>query len=390
MLGWELGTYTEFMTLINSTIPSANAKDVLIWCGSVNGYFTVKNLCAWVDANLQEEVDFMVPNQIRKRLPPKVWLLCWQACHNKLATKLNLWARGVLQAENTRCCFCNLEEENTDHLFLLCSRVNVLWYNIFRKEGLVWASPNSLLTVFEEWPNWISGMDSKIWSVIPYAFVWSVWMERNSVIFRDKGVQMQGVEDMIGMRIAWWIKSVWPHCPFDADQIYRNLSDIRMPSSNAIPRQVLWAPPDIGVIKCNVDGASKGNPGNSGIGGVIRDSNKKWLGYFALGIGFAWAYEAEVKAILHGLLFCQQFLFKNVILESDSTIAIGWVLSRDKRPWKLLNELNQIDYLLHEVNCLEVRHTFREANSEADLLANTGCETNAPVWVLLEERLGTL
>lgn len=165
----------------------------------------------------------------------------------------------------------------------------------------------------------------------------------------------------------------------------RNLGSIKLPSSHAVPRQVSWLPPDIGILKCNVDGASKGNPGNSGVGGVIRDSNGKFLGYFALGIGFGWAFEAEVKAILQGLIFCQQFLFRNIILESDSTVAIGWVISKDKRPWKLRNELNKIDLLMREVNCLEIRHTYREGNTDADLLANKGCESDSPIWVLLEE-----
>lgn len=66
-------------------------------------------------------------------------------------------------------------------------------------------------------------------------------------------------------------------------------------------------------------------------------------------------------------------------------MAIGWVISKDKRPWKLRNELNKIDLLMREVNCLEIRHTYREGNTDADLLANKGCESDSPIWVLLEE-----
>lgn len=178
----------------------------------------------------------------------------------------------------------------------------------------------------------------------------------HNIIFRGRGMQMQEVEDMYVLRIAWWVKDAWPRCPYDIEELTRNLGSIQFSTSQSVPRHVSWLPPDIGMLKCNVDGASKGNPGISGVGGVIRDSNKKFLGYFALGIGFGWAYEAEVKEILQGLLFCQQFLFRNVILESDSTTAIGWVASRDKRPWKLINELNQIDLLMKEVNCMEISH----------------------------------
>lgn len=199
---------------------------------------------------------------------------------------------------------------------------------------------------------------------------------------------MQEVEDFYALRTAWWVKNVWKNCPLDSDQIALNLRNIKLPASHSIPRQIAWLPPDIGVLKCNVDGASRGNPGISGIGGVIRNSDKKFLGYFAMGIGYGWAYEAEVKAILQGLLFCQQFLFRNVIVESDATIAIGWVISKDKRPWKLMNELNQIDLLMTEINCLGIRHTYREGNTIADYLANKGCEIQDPIWVLVEDRRG--
>lgn len=120
--------------------------------------------------------------------------------------------------------------------------------------------------------------------------------------------------------------------------------------------------------------------------GSLETQIKNSLGYFALGIGFGWAYEAEVKAIIYGLQFCQQFLFRNVILKSDSTTAIGWVILRDKRPWRLINELNRIDLLMKEMNCMEIRLTYREGNIVGDYLANKGCERMDPMWVLLEDR----
>ncbi|XP_057456943.1 uncharacterized protein LOC130747902 [Lotus japonicus] len=342
-LGWELGIHSEFMNMINSIIPAANSKDHLIWCGSGNGYFTVRGLCQWVDDNVQDEAEFAVPEHIAKLIPPKVKLLYWQACHNKLATKINLWRRGVISAENSLCCFCSSSIETVDHLFVSCPRVIELWYCILNREGISWSCSNSLLAVQEEWISLRKGTDLIIWNLFPYSIVWSLWLQRNNSTFRGNGMQMQEIEDMYMLRIAWWIKCDWTTCPYDSLHISRNLGSIKLPKPSTVPRQISWLPPDTGILKCNVDGASKGNPGISGVGGVIRDSNRIFLGYFAIGIGFGWAFEAEVKAILHGLMFCQQFLFRNIVLESDSTTAIGWVVSRDKIPWKLINELNKID-----------------------------------------------
>lgn len=121
------------------------------------------------------------------------------------------------------------------------------------------------------------------------------------------------------------------------------------------------------------------------MGELIRNSERKRVGYFAMNAGVGWAYEAEIKAIQNGLIFCQQFLLKNGVIESDSTTAVGWVCSRANRPWRLLNELNETDYLMREVNCLGVKHIYRESNSLADYLANKGCGRRKPLWVLLED-----
>lgn len=85
------------------------------------------------------------------------------------------------------------------------------------------------------------------------------------------------------------------------------------------------------MVKFNVDGASKGNPGASGIGGVLRNVEGIILGYFSKSMGHIWAYEVEVHAIFHALLFCHEFNCHNVLIESDSTLAIGWTLDGDRR-----------------------------------------------------------
>lgn len=103
---------------------------------------------------------------------------------------------------------------------------------------------------------------------------------------------------------------------------------------------------------------------------------------FSKSTGHLWAYEAEVQATLHALLFCQQFNCNHVIIESDSTLAIGWVMDGNMRPWKLLQVFNQIDYLWHLVSCVGIQHVLREGNVQADFWANQGCGRQDIVWVM--------
>ena len=43
--------------------------------------------------------------------------------------------------------------------------------------------------------------------------------------------------------------------------------------------------PQVGWKKLNTDGASKGNPGLAGCGGVVRDKNGRWIAGFSRRIG---------------------------------------------------------------------------------------------------------
>ena len=58
-----------------------------------------------------------------------------------------------------------------------------------------------------------------------------------------------------------------------------------------------WKYPTEEWIKLNVDGCSKGNPGTTGVGGVIRDHMGSWIGGFARNIGFCSSVTAELWAM---------------------------------------------------------------------------------------------
>lgn len=91
--------------------------------------------------------------------------------------------------------------------------------------------------------------------------------------------------------------------------------------------------------------------------------------FFSKPVGVVYAHQAEVMAIRYALEFCREFNICHSLLESDSTLAVGWVLRPKFRPWKLLNDLHAIDCLRIEVDCINVSHVLWEANDKADTLA---------------------
>ncbi|XP_061341360.1 uncharacterized protein LOC133287715 [Gastrolobium bilobum] len=79
--------------------------------------------------------------------------------------------------------------------------------------------------------------------------------------------------------------------------------------------------PAQGFLKLNVDGASLDS--RAACGGLLRDCKGSWISGFSAFVGFCSPLQAELWAILKGLIFASNNGWKNIMLESDSLQAIS-------------------------------------------------------------------
>ena len=82
-------------------------------------------------------------------------------------------------------------------------------------------------------------------------------------------------------------------------------------------------PLGFGVLKFNVDGASRGKPGLAGIGGVFRNSRGEILLIFSKHVSVCDSNEAEVLAILEDLRLFSRGYGGPLVMESDSFNVIA-------------------------------------------------------------------
>lgn len=129
--------------------------------------------------------------------------------------------------------------------------------------------------------------------------------------------------DLHVSKLFGWVKGWWKECPFSCYDFAIQFEHIHIKRQSVKVRIGDWIPPPEGFLKFNVDGSSKGNPGASGIGGLLRKSHKVMIDLFSMDIGIAWAYEVKVKAILSALKFCKHFAIRSIIIESDSSLIVG-------------------------------------------------------------------
>jgi ribonuclease HI len=137
---------------------------------------------------------------------------------------------------------------------------------------------------------------------------------------------------------------------------------------------VKWLLPPLGWAKLNTDGASSGNPGPAGGGGVIRDSRGDWVRGFSRSIGLASSVQAELRALLDGLLMTVELNIPFLEIEMDSLVAVNLILATHLANAFLRSIVFYCRCLLQKFEGVSIKHIYREANMCADLLAKAGCD----------------
>lgn len=129
------------------------------------------------------------------------------------------------------------------------------------------------------------------------------------------------------------------------------------------------------------DGASRGNPGDAGVGVIVRDEQGQTLlsvhGY----IGRTTNNVAEYTALQTLLERLPADGCTRLVVHSDSELLVRQVNGqyRVKDPG-LKKHHEEVRRLLSSLPCqVEVRHIPREQNSEADRLANRGIDSLVPL-----------
>ncbi len=132
---------------------------------------------------------------------------------------------------------------------------------------------------------------------------------------------------------------------------------------------------ELDLIVVNVDGASRGNPGESGIGVAIFDKNSNLINEACDYLGVATNNIAEYKALILGVKLSTKYNAKRVLFKSDSELMVKQI----KGEYRVKNAQLKILFteaqsLLKKLPNWKIMHVPREENKEADLLANKGVE----------------
>ncbi|HBT95558.1 MAG TPA: ribonuclease H, partial [Coriobacteriia bacterium] len=133
----------------------------------------------------------------------------------------------------------------------------------------------------------------------------------------------------------------------------------------------------------NTDGGSRGNPGESGIGFIIRidaDSSSEVVCRGGAYIGTATNNIAEYRALIWGLRNAAALGVKRIEVLADSELMVKQV----RGEYKVKNEgikplFVEVLQLLRGFESFAVGHVLRAENAAADELANQAMDEKASV-----------
>ncbi|MCH92420.1 ribonuclease H protein [Trifolium medium] len=188
-------------------------------------------------------------------IPPSKSFMVWRLFHNRLPTDENLASRGF----QLPSCFCNVP--------LLLG-----WH------------PQGHVTVA---------------AVVIYIFN-AIWSCRNLLRFEDIIPNLNSTISMISANVSLVGNyTSLTAGPSMTDFQILKFFNVTIHHSKA-PKiiEVLWTPPLQGWLKCNTDGSSLGNPGLAASAGIFRNFKGENVGCFAMNIGIATAFYAELMAVI--------------------------------------------------------------------------------------------
>ncbi|KAF5452055.1 hypothetical protein F2P56_027093 [Juglans regia] len=182
-------------------------------------------------------------------LPNRVKVFAWRVCKNGLLTLQNLRNRKVL--EETKCQWCNEEEEDISHALVYCPFIKDYWYNHFsflKETDVRMDFVQIALTVLSR------GNIREIEKL--FLMAWDMWYRRNQKLYEDNVLSPEQVVD-------------------HALSLHQEHKTNAEEQKKGMKACCCWLPPPTGVLKLNIDEALFHDQYRLGVGMVLRDEHEK-------------------------------------------------------------------------------------------------------------------
>ncbi|CAJ2652147.1 unnamed protein product [Trifolium pratense] len=293
-----------------------------------------------------------------KDIPPSKSLLVWRLMHDKVPTDEKLMEKGCSMP--SMCSLCHDHSETTFHIFFECKFARNLW---------CWLTTILNLTLqFQSmddiWHLCDNGWSPQCKITIKAALINllnAIWFARNNARFNNKVTHWKSAVTWIisSTSLAGNISSCVSSSSMRDFMILKCFNVKLHPPNPLVIKEVIWQPPLEHWVKCNTDGAF--NNHKSSCGGIFRNHKAESLCCFAENIGLKSAFMAELCGAMTAIEIANSRNWKNLWLETHSTLVVMAFKSSELVPWELSNKWMNCNLLTRNMNFV-VSHVYREGN----------------------------
>ncbi|KAG6469541.1 hypothetical protein ZIOFF_070470 [Zingiber officinale] len=335
-------------------------EDVMLWRPTRDGRFTTRSAWeAYRTAHQREDVAIVTWSRL---LLPTISVFIWRFFRRRLPVDEILQQRGACLASRCQCCEA---VESWEHLFYGSPVAGEVWGYFGHLFGVgSWRAMES----WRAGTAWSS--TGSVREIIPLLIFWFLWTARNDSKHRGLRPEGQKIIRQITqyLRVGMASGIIKPrHWRGDISAAQAMVIQVRIRTLHTISA-VHWRRPDDGCFKLNTDGSSRGNPGESSYGAIVRDHSGQVVVARQGVLGEGSNIRAELMAILRGLELCVDRQLSPIWLESDSLVALH-IIRSSGISWEFREEILRIRRLVRQYG-VRCTHIYREGNAAADFLAN--------------------
>ncbi|XP_077228447.1 uncharacterized protein LOC143861406 [Tasmannia lanceolata] len=321
----------ELKEILRSALINSSLEDSAIWMPTPSGKFTLKS--AW--------------ESIRVKNLKASW-------HS------TIWFSGNIPSS-----------ESIDHIFFECGYSKWIWRIILKNLKI----KRRILNLHSE-EEWIrnsfkgKGQFSTAIRLLFQASIYSIWFERNE---RAHGKAPQHKQQTLAHILAIvrtkLIELQRNDCVNQNSICCSKFLNLPCYPKQKTAKFCIWVKPSDPWVKINTDSSLLN--GRGGLGGVIRNHMGHRLKWFSATVCAKKdpINLLELQAILMGIQLAAKHKFKNVWIESDSSLAVNIINNNAQCPWKAIPVLEHIRRSLQNFHSWKASHIWREGNAVSDILS---------------------
>jgi hypothetical protein len=270
-------------------------------------------------------------------------MFIWTLAHRGILIGENLRRRGW--EGPSRCPLCCQEEKTTDHLLLGYPYAMEVWQLSLGLGAFTPTLPQETNALLWNWHSLCpfqttkQGQLSTLWRMLPKFILWKIWIEKNNRLFRE----VHRSPAQVATRIKALFSESAPHfCKEKNSSLLEREEELWIDHLNLqdhqqhlhhIPLPQNW---ELRMEKqemeewkraknnyiLSFDGASKGNPGTTGGGGILVSPTRLTNLIFAWGLGMETNNRAEALTLWQGLNQAITHNVRDLVILGDSRIII--------------------------------------------------------------------